>query len=64
MVDGMSSADAAWLELGAFALILTMLTPVLGGYMSAVFAGSSHPKGRGPNGGWRRSATGSTMRSS
>ena len=34
---------AAWLELGAFVIVLTALTPVLGGYLASVFGDSPHP---------------------
>ncbi|HEV8020227.1 MAG TPA: potassium-transporting ATPase subunit KdpA [Candidatus Lustribacter sp.] len=42
----MSAVTAAWLELGVFVLVLTLLTPVLGRYLATVFADGPHPLGR------------------
>jgi K+-transporting ATPase ATPase A chain len=39
----MSTLTSAWLELAAFVLILTFVTPVLGGYLATVFGGAPHP---------------------
>jgi K+-transporting ATPase ATPase A chain len=36
----LSSAAAAWSELGVFVLVLTLVTPLLGGYLAAVYAGA------------------------
>ena len=36
------AATSAWLELGAFVIVLTLVTPVLGGYLAAVFQGAPH----------------------
>jgi K+-transporting ATPase ATPase A chain len=41
----MSAATAAWLELGAFVLVLTLITPVLGRYLAAVFGDGAHLPG-------------------
>jgi len=37
---------AAWVECAALLLALTLLTPVLGGYMAAIFSGAPHPMRR------------------
>ena len=42
----MPTVLAAWLELAAFVLVLTLVTPFLGGYLAAVFTGGRHPLGR------------------
>jgi K+-transporting ATPase ATPase A chain len=34
---------SAWLEFGGFVLVLTFVTPLLGGYLAAVFASGPHP---------------------
>jgi potassium-transporting ATPase potassium-binding subunit len=39
----MSAVAAAWLELGAFVVLLTLLTPVVGRYLAAVFGETMHP---------------------
>jgi K+-transporting ATPase ATPase A chain len=39
----MSTLTSAWLELAAFVLVLTFVTPVLGGYLATVFGGAPHP---------------------
>jgi len=41
----MSTLTSAWLELAAFVLVLTFVTPVLGGYLATVFGGAPHPVG-------------------
>lgn len=38
----MSAAQAAWGELGFFVVVLTLLTPYLGGYLAAVFGDAPH----------------------
>jgi K+-transporting ATPase ATPase A chain len=39
----MSASQSAWLELAVFVAVLTALTPLLGGYLAAVFADGPHP---------------------
>jgi K+-transporting ATPase ATPase A chain len=42
----MSAETSAWLELGAFVLVLTTITPLLGRYLAAVFGAEPHFAGR------------------
>jgi K+-transporting ATPase ATPase A chain len=42
----MSAVTATWLELGAFVVVLTLLTPLLGGYLARML-GDGPPSGRG-----------------
>jgi K+-transporting ATPase ATPase A chain len=42
----LSSSAAAWSELAVFVVLITAITPALGGYMAAIFAGTPHPVAR------------------
>jgi K+-transporting ATPase ATPase A chain len=42
----MSAVSAAWLELGTFVVLLTLLTPMVGRYLTAVFGEPMHPVAR------------------